>query len=74
MGKTVSVYIDEESISKIKRKGLSVSKAVREALKEWLNKEPLDEDYDALEKLLIGGMGAEGERAWRELQKERDRW
>ena len=74
MGKTVSVYIDEESISKIKRKGLSVSKAVREALKEWLNKEPLDEDYDALEKLLIRGMGAEGERAWRELQKERDRW
>jgi len=74
MGKTVSIYIDEELVDKIKRKGLSVSKAVREALREWLEKEPLEEDYDVLEKLLARGIGKEGEKAWGEIQKERDRW
>ncbi len=74
MGKTVSIYIDDEILKKVKEKNIPLSQVVREALHEWLVKEVKKEDYDFIEEMLSGRIGYKGKRAWRALQKESDRW
>jgi hypothetical protein len=74
MGKTVSIYIDDEVLNKVKEKNLPLSQVVRDALQEWFGREAKKEDYDFIEKALFGKIGPEGKRAWKDLQKEKDRW
>lgn len=74
MGKTVSIYIDDDILEKVKKKNIPVSEAVRIALKDWLSKEALEEDYDCVEKAIFGSLTDKGQRAWDELLKETDRW
>lgn len=74
MGKTISIYIDDELLEEIKEKKIPLSKAIRSALREWLEKEAKEEDYDFIEKALYNTIGVKGKKAWKELLEERDRW
>jgi post-segregation antitoxin (ccd killing protein) len=74
MGKTVSVYIDDDLLERMKESDQSVSRIVREALQEWFNKQIKDEDYQFVENALFGKLSHEGATAWKELLEERDRW
>lgn len=70
----MSVYIDDALLEKIKAKNLPLSKIIRKALKEWFEKELSAKDFDLLEKALYKKLTKKGEKAWRELREERDRW
>jgi len=74
MGKTISVYIDDDLLKRLKNKNISVSRAIRIALKEWLDNEVSTADYDFIEKSLWGRLSTKGKKAWEELRAERDRW
>jgi Arc/MetJ-type ribon-helix-helix transcriptional regulator len=74
MGRTISIYIDDDILERIKKSNQSVSKVVRDALREWLDREVSDEDYRFIEESLYGTLSSEGEKAWHELCEERDRW
>lgn len=74
MGKITSIYIDDDLLEKVKKKKLPLSKIVREALNEWFEKEAPAKDFDLLENALYKKMTKEGEKAWKEIKKERDRW
>lgn len=70
----MSIYIDDELLEKLKEKKPPLSGVIRDALKEYLEKEVKEEDYDFIEKSLVKTLTAKGEKAWKEVQKERDRW
>lgn len=70
----MSIYIDDELLEKLKERKPPLSAVVRDALKEYLEKEVKEEDYDFIEKSLVKTLTTKGEKAWKEVQKERDRW
>ena len=74
MGKTISVYIDDDLLVRLKSKNIPTSKAIRIALKEWLEREVDTTDYDYIEKNLFGKLTSKGRKAWKELRSEKDRW
>lgn len=74
MRRTVSIYIDDEFLKKIKEKGIPVSRAIRDALEDWLEKDLKTEDYEFIEKALWGKLTEKGEDAWEELLREANRW
>lgn len=74
IGKTVSIYIDDDLLQEMKRKNISPSKAVRTALRKCFEKEAEGKDYDLVEKTLFKTMTAKGRKAWKEILQERDRW
>jgi len=74
MGKTISVYIDDDLLVRLKSKNIPTSKAIRIALKEWLDREVNMTDYDYIEKNLSGKLTSKGKKAWKELRSEKDRW
>ena len=73
MGKTVSIYIDDDLLQGIRDKNISISMGVRDALNEWFKRETRDEDYDSLEHFLYNTISIKGKKAWKELREERDR-
>ncbi len=74
MGKTVSIYIDDDLLDEVKSKNIPLSQGIRDALKSWLERETKDEDYDSLEHSLYNTMSIKGKKAWQELLEGRDRW
>ncbi len=52
MGRTVSIYIDEELLKEVKRRGIPLSRAVREALRAYLKVQARSETINELEKIL----------------------
>jgi hypothetical protein len=76
MGKTVSIYIDDDALKQVKQTNLPLSRAVRNALTEWLRKDAKSEDYAYVEEALFGKMTEKGRKAWEDVRKDRgaDRW
>ncbi len=74
MGKTVSIYLDDELLEKLKARQEPVSRLIRRALKKMLDEEPGSGDYDRVEDLLRGRLTQKGLSVWKDLLSEPDRW
>ncbi len=77
MGRTVSIYLDDEFIEILKRQDKSVSGVVKDALRVYLKtaerKNGFDKVIESAEKIGMSKNFEEAEREWME-NRERDRW
>ena len=77
MGKTVSIYLDDEFIDVLKRQDKSVSGIVKDALRIYLKtaerKKGFDQVIESAEKIGKSELFEEAEKEWIR-NRERDRW
>ena len=77
MGRTVSIYLDDEFIDILKRQDKSVSGVVKDALRVYLKvaerKKGFDQVIDSAEKIGMSKNFKEAEGEWIK-NRERDRW
>jgi hypothetical protein len=77
MGRTVSIYLDDEFIDILKRQDKSVSGVVKDALRVYLKtaerKKGFDKVIESAEKIGMSKDFKGAEREWIE-NRERDRW
>ena len=77
MGRTVSIYLDDEFIDILKRQDKSVSGVVKDALRVYLKiaerKKGFDQVIDSAEKIGMSKDFKEAEKEWVK-NRERDRW
>ncbi|MCD6295603.1 MAG: hypothetical protein J7M30_00420 [Deltaproteobacteria bacterium] len=77
MGRTVSIYLDDEFIDILKRQDNSMSGVVKDALRVYLKiaerKKGFDQVIDSAEKIGMSKNFEEAEKEWVK-NRERDRW
>jgi post-segregation antitoxin (ccd killing protein) len=77
MGRTVSIYLDEELVQLLRKQGGSVSGVVSDALRTHLRRTGQKEWFDLVKKAARAVGTSRGfdaaRRAWVET-RERDRW
>ena len=77
MGRTVSIYLDDEVIDILKRQDNSMSGVVKDALRVYLKiaerKKGFDQVIDSAEKIGMSKNFEEAEKEWVK-NRERDRW
>ena len=77
MGKTVSIYLDDEFIDILKRQDKSVSGIVKDALRIYLKtaerKKGFDQVIESAEEIGESELFEEAEKEWKR-NRERDRW
>jgi len=77
MGRTVSIYLDDEFIDILKRQDNSMSGVVKDALRVYLKiaerKKSFDLVIDSAEKIGMSKNFEEAEKEWVK-NRERDRW
>mgnify|MGYP000409700933 CR=1 FL=1 len=77
MGRTVSIYLDDEFLDILKRQDKSMSGIVKEALRVYLKtaerKENFGKVIESAEKIGMSKDFKEAEREWLK-DRERDRW
>lgn len=73
MGKTISVYIKDHLIDKVRTTGKPISKIISEALEEYFRKRERGNNLDEIMELLKEFDGLD---KWREVLEEREieRW
>ena len=76
MGKSVSVYLDDEILEAVKNNKLSLSSIVREALKMWLREKQRKAAFSEVKDILTKTSWEEVEKAWKEVlaDRETERW
>ena len=76
MGKSVSVYLDDEILEAVKNNKLSFSSIVREALKMWLREKQRKAAFSEIKDILTKTSWEEAEKAWKEILADRkaERW
>lgn len=77
MGRTVSIYLDDEFIDILKRQDNSMSGVVKDALRVYLKiaerKKGFDQVIDSAEKIGVSKNFEEAEKEWVK-NRERDGW
>ena len=77
MGRTISIYLDDELIDTLKRQDKSVSGVVKDALCVYLKsterKKGSDQVIESAKKIGMSKSFREAEREWIK-NRERDRW
>lgn len=77
MGRTISIYLDDEYIDILKRQNKSVSGVVKDALRVYLKtaerKKGFDQVIENAEKIGTAKSFKEAESEWIQ-NRERDRW
>jgi metal-responsive CopG/Arc/MetJ family transcriptional regulator len=77
MGRTVSIYLDDEFVDILKRQDKSVSGVVKDALRVYLKsaerKKSFDRVIESAEKIGISEAFKEAEKEWVK-NREKDRW
>ena len=77
MGRTVSIYLDDEFVDILKKQDKSVSGVVKDALRIYLKsadrKKGFDQVIESAEKIGISKAFKEAEKEWIR-NRERDRW
>ena len=77
MGRTVSIYLDDEFVDILKRQDKSVSGVVKDALRVYLKsaerKKSFDKVIESAEKIGISEAFKEAEKEWVK-NREKDRW
>ena len=77
MGRTISIYLDDELIDTLKRQDKSVSRLVKDALCVYLKSADREKGFDQViesaEKIGMSKSFKEAENEWIK-NRERDRW
>ena len=77
MGRTVSIYLDDEFVDILKKQDKSVSGVVKDALRVYLKtadrKKGFDQVIESAEKIGISKAFKEAEKEWIR-NREKDRW
>ncbi len=77
MGKSISIYLDDESINLLKKQDRSVSSTVKDALRIYLKAAERKKAFDQVLKSAESMGKATGfkaaEKSWM-AERERDRW
>ena len=76
MGKSISVYLDDEILEAVKDTKLSLSSIVREALKMWLREKQRKAAFSEVKDILTKTPWEKAEKAWKEIlvDREAERW
>ena len=77
MGKSVSVYVDDEILEVLKGRDISLSQAVREALRIWLREKERTTAFSRVKEILTETPWTDdAEKAEQDIMKDRgvERW